>query len=339
MSKRGLFISLALLLSFFSPAWGGQTKPLVGLSEPPVGQTELPVSRSGIFVRPSASVEGEDIRLGEVARVAAEGFAQQMLEEISLGRSPKPGRVKIVSKRQFLLSLRPHQDLVEGMDVEIPDRIYVKRSSQQFAEPDIREYLDDYLGREYKAREVSLERLEIPESGEYPMGQMTMAAADPPRVNRDGRFSISLEIFVDGHKEGRIRVAGRLAVYDTVVVAARRLSRGLPLSPGDGILVRRNIFSLRGETPGRLEGMADKTLTQDVDKGEAILAEWLKPLPLVRKGDVVTLLAQKDSILIQTSGVSREDGSKNDVIEVENIRSGKVVRGLVRKPATVEVIY
>ena len=325
MIKRGIFIGVAALFFFSSLAWGRA-----------VGSEDF---QPRLRFQSSASVDGEEIRLGHIAQVQAPGFARQMLENISLGRSPKPGRVKTIAKRQILSCLRPHQDLIQDMGVDIPEQIYVKRNSQKFTEKQIRFYLEDYMARAYKNKEIALDRLEIPESEQYPMGEITVAAAGPLRVNRDGRFSFSLEVFVGGQREDRIRVAGRLAVYDTVPVASRRLSRGDVLSPDQVEFIRKNIVSLHGETPGRLDGLSDKALTRDIKRGEVVRSDWLKPVPLIRKGQVVTLLAQKDSIVIRTAGVSREDGLRDDLIEVENVRSGKLVRGLVRRAAVVEVIY
>ncbi len=296
-------------------------------------------SGAGIIVQSSANVDGEEIRLGDVASIGVKGLPRQMLSDIFLGRSPRPGKVKTITKRQLLSSLRFQEDLIDGLGIEIPERVFVKRSSQTVSENDIRSYLEDYMGRQFSGREVSMERLDIPDPVQYPVGKVALRAADPPRIAGDGRFSLGLEVFVDGHKEDRIRISGRIAVYDDVVVAVHSLDRDLSLSKDDGVRVRQNIFTLGGEGIVRLEELDGKRLTREVKKGDAILSEWLKPIPLVHKGDVVTLIAQKDSILIQTSGVSREDGFKNSLIEVENIRSGKVVRGLVRKPATVEVVY
>jgi len=316
-------------------AWLLLALPLISWGAEPVGVSP----DAGIIVQSSATVDGEEIRLGDVARIEAHGLARQMVADISLGRSPKPGKVKVLNRRQFLSSLRFHQDLIDGLGIEIPDRVFVKRNSQTVCEATLRTFLEDCMGRRFNGKAVSLERIDIPESGQYPVGEVTLAPADSPRISRDGRFTLGIEVFVDGHKEARLRLAGRVAVYETLVVAAHDLSRDLCLSSGDGICVRQNIFTLDGEGIAGQADLAGKRLTRDVQKGEAILSQWLKPVPLVHKGDVVTLIAQKDSILIQTSGVSREDGFKDSLIEVENIRSGKVVRGLVRKPSTVEVVY
>ena len=292
-----------------------------------------------ISVASSAEVTGDEIHLGEIAGIQAPKFAKQMLGDLSLGRSPKPGKVKVLTKGQVLSGLRRHQDLTAGMAVEIPDRIYIKRTGQEVSQEEIRLFIQESMENRFKGKEVVLERLEIPEIGQLPSGHVSISSADPPRIHAGGRFAVGLEIFVNGEKEDRIRVSGHVAVYERVVAAQHKMDRGMTLSAKAGTPVRKNIFSLKGEPVVHPDMLADMTLTRDVEKGEVILSDWLEPTPVIRKGDVVTLVAQKGGIMIRAMGVSREDGVKNSLIEVENIRSGKVIRGLVREPSTVEVVY
>ena len=60
---------------------------------------------------------------------------------------------------------------------------------------------------------------------------------------------------------------------------------------------------------------------------------------MVQKGDIVTLVARNENMLIVTSAISKEDGFKNELIKVENLNSGKLVRGIVKEKYKVEVVY
>ena len=61
--------------------------------------------------------------------------------------------------------------------------------------------------------------------------------------------------------------------------------------------------------------------------------------PLVRKGDIVSLVAQNETLLIVTKGVCKEDGFENDVIKIENLNSGKIIRGKIKDKSNAEVLY
>jgi len=325
MNKYFITILLAALLSVSGQALAVSGKP-----------TD---SQTVIAVLPSVSVDGDEIRLGDIAKLNAQGYERQMLENISLGRSPRPGKVKVITQRRILSSLRMHQDVLAGKGMDLPDKVYVKRNSQQPDPEAVRLCLKESLSRYFRGKAFTIEELETPEFGQYPVGALSVREADTPRVSTGGRFAVGVEVLVDGHREDRIRMAGRVAVFDTVVVAVKKLKSDTAVSPSDGRLVEVNILNLEGDPAISLEKMRDATLSRDVDEGQVILAKWLEPVPLIHKGDVVTLVAHKENIMIQTYGISREDGFSNSLIEVENMRSGKVVRGVVRKPSTVEVIY
>lgn len=61
--------------------------------------------------------------------------------------------------------------------------------------------------------------------------------------------------------------------------------------------------------------------------------------PLVQKGDIVSLVAQHETLLIVTKGICKEDGFENDVIKIENLNSGKIIRGKIKEKSRVEVLY
>ena len=61
--------------------------------------------------------------------------------------------------------------------------------------------------------------------------------------------------------------------------------------------------------------------------------------PLIKKGDIIRLIVKNDNLLIVTSGLSKENGFENQLIKVENLSSGKLVRGIVKEKSKVEVVY
>jgi Chaperone for flagella basal body P-ring formation len=69
------------------------------------------------------------------------------------------------------------------------------------------------------------------------------------------------------------------------------------------------------------------------------LVDLLASPPLIQKGDIVSLFSRNNTLLIVTKGICREDGSENDVIRVENMNSGKIIRGIIKEKSKVEVVY
>lgn len=292
-----------------------------------------------IQVSESSHVDGDEIFLGDIAQVQASPFLKEILEAISFGRSPRPGKIKTISRSQFLSKIRSRQALPKEISVLMPDKIYVKRASQKIDRTAVQNQVNLFLDDHFANRDYELESIRLKESDLYPAGQLEMVLLPPQRVNKNGKLSLTMDVLVDGEKKDTIRISGRVALYDTVACAARNLLKGETILETDVILVRKNIFKFRYPVVTSVQLLDGKILKTDVPKNSVIKQTWLKTLPMIQKGDVVTLVARKHNLLIVTSGISKEDGFKNKLIRVENIGSGKVMRGLVIEESRVEIIY
>ncbi|MCP4021256.1 MAG: flagellar basal body P-ring formation protein FlgA, partial [Desulfobacteraceae bacterium] len=107
----------------------------------------------------------------------------------------------------------------------------------------------------------------------------------------------------------------------------------------DIIFLQKNIIGLKGNYATSVQNAADKITTTSVGTNEIIKTSILKAAPLIKKGDVVTLVAQKDKLSIMTKGICLEDGYRDKLIRVENIRSGRMIRGRVKEKSRVEIYY
>ena len=60
---------------------------------------------------------------------------------------------------------------------------------------------------------------------------------------------------------------------------------------------------------------------------------------VVGKGDLVNIVARSKGLEIKTQGQALEDGKLNDLIQVKNIKSKKVIQAQVIGPNLVQVIF
>ena len=60
-----------------------------------------------ITVSESSHVDGDEIFLRDIAQIEATPFLKEILEAVSLGRSPRPGKIKTISRNQFFSKIHP----------------------------------------------------------------------------------------------------------------------------------------------------------------------------------------------------------------------------------------
>ena len=75
-----------------------------------------------------------------------------------------------------------------------------------------------------------------------------------------------------------------------------------------------------------------------VTRGVVITPSLLQTEILIKRGQSVTLTVHNESLDIRMSGKALMDGAANQRIKVENMRSGRIVEGLVRSAEQVEVM-
>ncbi len=300
---------------------------------------EIPGKKINICVRETASVKGPLILLGEIAQISSPAFFAQGLADIELGRSPKPGRMKQLSREKIYSLVRTRGLEDSDMVLEIPKRVFIKRKSQVLNETRIKKEFSDFLTGFFSEQDFKIKAFRVRGLDPYPEGEMTLVFDQRYIPGNKGRLSVHADVIVDGVKEDRITVNSRVALYKLVVCAARPLAKGVKISRADIRLKTQNTFELK---PGFLENMEDAlhmVLTSRLETDACVTRKNFKEAPVIQKGDIVKLVARKTMLSIATLGITREDGYLNRPVMVENLRSGKLVRGVVKDDGSVEVMF
>lgn len=290
-----------------------------------------------IQVAETSLVPGSEIFLGDIAQIHASPFLKEVLMKIGLGNAPKPGQIKQLSKNRILSLIRSCQGLPGDMEIQAPEIVYVKRTSQQITEQEIRNQIEIFLADFFNGKEYEIEHVNIKDPGPYPQGELTFSSASKSQVDKQGNFTVFLDILVNGIREESLRIPGKVAVYEDIQFAARNMTQGDEVLEEYLYSVRKNIFSLPEDAVRIFQ--AGKILKTAIPKDSPLRASWLKETPLISKGDIVTLVARSNNLVIVTTGISQEDGYAQELIRVENLGSGKIVKGQVLEKSTVEVIY
>ncbi|MFQ5560515.1 MAG: flagellar basal body P-ring formation chaperone FlgA [Nitrospinota bacterium] len=124
----------------------------------------------------------------------------------------------------------------------------------------------------------------------------------------------------------------------SVVVSQKKLLRGTVLRAGD--LASKELWMDGGDTyPKSVSYFHGKQLNQGLTAGEALTDDVVENAPVVKKGDMVTVVFEKKGIKINSKGVVRKDGAKGDTVKVFNTFSKKVVVATVINREMVRVKF
>ncbi len=161
--------------------------------------------------------------------------------------------------------------------------------------------------------------------------------ADVP-YSRKQSARVTAQVRCVGASPWKIHVPVRLALFRTVVVAERSLARDSLLTAGDISLAQRDVGVLDYGYLTASDQAIGNRLRRGVDAGEALTPGNLEIPALVKRGQRVTLTAQSGGVSVRMAGIAQADGTRGEVIKVENLNSGRLIQAIVRSAQSVEVL-
>jgi len=149
--------------------------------------------------------------------------------------------------------------------------------------------------------------------------------------------TITVGVRCAGTRPWRLYVPGRIRLYRSVLVLARALTLGAVLTRDDVRREVRDVSSLHAtylSDPARAVGLR---LRRRAAAGALLRVSWLVAPRIVRQGQRVILLAKSGGIEIRASGKALGNGALGQRIAVRNLRSKRMVEGVVTARGTVTV--
>jgi flagella basal body P-ring formation protein FlgA len=154
-----------------------------------------------------------------------------------------------------------------------------------------------------------------------------------------GLVRLVMIVKVDGIPMSRIQMAGWVDIFRNVVCAARNIKRGHIITRDDIYLDRRNISRISDKVITQMDKVIGMVAKHNI-REDISLKEWMIERPaIVKKGDIVTIVAQKGPLKITVPGRVLEKGFSGDVIRVENVMSRKEIFAKVVNNKTVMVEF
>jgi flagellar basal body P-ring formation protein FlgA len=216
------------------------------------------------------------------------------------------------------------------------------RASASPAVDRVRADLERFLGErvESEAAEITLPSLSAfdYDVSRVPGELRTELSTQSPTPFR-GRVSIAVALYVGDQLVKRAVVSPYVLLPESVVVAARPLARGHVVAAADLAAVSRDRATSPRDAvrdPASLVGLRLKRSIA----GEQLLREGdFESVPVVDRGDRVTIVLQKGPLLIQAIGKAQETGAAGDWIRVVNLDSKRELTGRVDREGRVHVAF
>ena len=157
-----------------------------------------------------------------------------------------------------------------------------------------------------------------------------------PRIGSN----VAIGEFYSGNKRiGIVRIWAYVEAKAKVVVANKFIINKAILTKDDIRLEEKKLSQLPQGVIFDINEVLGKQIKMSVSPGRVLLKNYIGEPPLIRRGEVVLIVARNKYLVVKAKGVALQDGYLNQKIKVKNIASKKVVVGKVISPKEVEVVF
>ena len=249
------------------------------------GRADAPVATGNVFPERSMSFENVVATHSTVDPYVSPRRSSYVADAASVGVQagttglPSVDGIRRAVERAVLERLSALNDASSRWDVEV---VIGRRTSQQLPS---------------SLRDMTLEGFDIPEAG---------------------RFSV-MACFPTGHQIVRIPALVRVQKAIQVVVPVRRVERGQMVRASDVELRHVPQGNRRSSTVTRIEDVIGHQASHTIRSGEPLDTKDLKMPLLVKRGDIIDVIARCNGISVSKPVKATQDGALDDAIVVQGL--------------------
>ncbi|ABB30675.1 flagella basal body P-ring formation protein FlgA [Geobacter metallireducens RCH3] len=187
--------------------------------------------------------------------------------------------------------------------------------------------------------ETTLKRIGFQGDLKVPVGEVSFEVAAPNRWEGWGKANLAVIVRVNDRVERNISVPVEVEALGDTVVVLRALERGDVIGAADVTVQRRDLSTLTGRVYRSADEVIGKRARMPVRANMPLRGDQLEKVPLVKSGQLVTILVENQAMRLTATGKARGNGAEGDIVMVQNLGSLKEVPARVIDAGTVQVDF
>jgi|YNPMSStandDraft_1061717.scaffolds.fasta_scaffold00008_13 flagella basal body P-ring formation protein FlgA len=136
-------------------------------------------------------------------------------------------------------------------------------------------------------------------------------------------------VWIDFYKDEKLitteQIRVKISKYLTLPIAQRVIRIGEILNPNDIAYKRLDISNYNENELAKDNSIIGKVVRNGIPKNSPIKLQDLSSQILIKKGQVVTIIAQSGAVVIKTLGTALQDGGEGDIVRVKRNNQSNVV--------------
>jgi flagella basal body P-ring formation protein FlgA len=295
-----------------------------------------------IRIRDRVEIDGEDVLLGQIAEIeGGDARLVRQLAGILIGNAPLPGNSRQYDQSYLKLRLKQCDIDLAAVILEAPERIEVSRSCIKISREKIEEIVSGFLLQNIprENKDVRIKEIRVPEEVVLSKGSVAYKVTASDDQPLKGKCSIGVEFSVNGYDKKKIWATAVIEVRGPVIVTRKPLGRYKPIDAEDIELKTMDLSDLSDDVISDPQAVLGKRTTKAIGAQVPLRADSVELPPLVKRGDLVVIIAESKGLKITTRGQVKKKGRLGEQIPVVNLDSNKVLYARVIDANTVKVDF
>ncbi len=310
----------------------------------------FPTINQGTFAMPLITIDipetiqinHDKITLGMISEISVKDRQLlKKLQDIYITAAPGPGKTQRISNRYIQTRLKQNNIPLKGVVLNAPPEILVRGSyvevSKSMIEKAVLAYI--YKNMPWEKNDTKIKKIRISQKVILPAGKVTYRVDSSGNIKPAGTMTLPVKFYVNGNARKKIWVSVNFEVMKEVVVTSKPLGRYQPIMQDDITLKKVNIATLPSDVILSCENIIGKRTKRKINVGTILRENLMELPPLIKPGDLVTLVAESAGLKITAHGMAKKKGRKGEKIMVVNLDSKKRINAQVVDSNTVKVIF
>lgn len=187
--------------------------------------------------------------------------------------------------------------------------------------------------------DVHIQRITLTDALKLPEGVVDYEVVAPQQWEGWGAVSIAVIARQKDRVVRNITVRVDVDALANMVVALHQIGYGELISAADVVMQKHEITQnshLAARTTDEVIGKKARTTLR---ANQPVRADQVEKVPLIKSGQMVTIVAENDVLKISVAGKARSSGAEGDTIRVQNLTSLKEIAAKVISATTVQVAF
>jgi flagella basal body P-ring formation protein FlgA len=325
MLRCGGLMLMVMLVSLFTLASGLWADPLTTIRI----SDRVEIDSAEILLGHMATIEGSDVRFN------------QRLKNIVIGKAPLPGGSNRFDLNDLQKRLKQHHIDLATVIIQAPPQIVVTRSHIEIKKHEIENIVSEFIVQQIPPDNTTMriKEIRVPGNVILPKGRITYNVTAPRKQKLMGRCPITVDFSVNGSVHKKVWTTAMIEVLGPVVVTRKPLGRHKPITEDDIEMQSLDLSNLPANVLTDREAVIGKRTKRAVGAQTPLRADSIELPPLVKRGDLVVIIAESENLKITTLGQVKKKGRRGERIPVVNLDSKKVLQARVVDANTVKVDF